>query len=589
MEKMHLLDRQQITGEYDQFVKEGLSYSMGDEPKPLAIQMDRNPELVAIEDAHAALYRSDRELMHWKRVAEQAGDRYFRSGESAQYSFDNLSKEEKTALAASPDRQEAWLMEDFACRAVDRTEEYFNRKKGMAPLNLTFWPPIGFDPSTKPKWVEPPFDIRSAWASFPMDGQFAFSAEESAERKGYVVFPHNFRQRIWEDNSLRDAVLKARWTRAADRAKACSEAILVDNYDAGDAPLKLNFMLPTAFLTPGDLFWLEIVAAPGSPAPAETDGRADCARKLFAPPPPPDTATSFAGERLLTELFFRNSLHSLRERIASLGSKIDWKTGILRFKTDEPFTPAELREGPRQSWPLMLSIEPSEELEKASKDPLTCYFLAAPRTEDLASRPLDDLAPGEQDGSFEAFFAKKTDARAAAEYLKLPPNFGQGADFALPGGRYAVPSLPVEFLPDSVAIVGGPIDLFIDRADFEANRQPLKKPVECVLFIGELVKMARAATLCREQVGRRLEERAVFFHQIQSRRARREGRPVPMSLDDVRKKELEAMPPKARWLLDLDLAKQMKTEDEEDFRIYVSRFFPGTHERTASLTVVPKI
>lgn len=566
------LDRVFIFGPDDKYFKEGMHANFKSAPGPMLVDVDRDTRIVQLEHFHVALFHSDAALHRWLGLQTKLAGLKTKHGRYAwQGRYEQLSPEKRQGL----DREQQWAKwgaNELICLLTDNEADLMLRNPArdkVNPIGLKFVLKNDTTNYESLKNMVLPFPSDKIPASFPLDGQYAFFPEESIPRVGYVVLPRGSNYLLYERLS-NTPLLKARWS-SASGTRLYTDAKL-ENME----PV-IYFNLPENFFQPAQLYRLEVVALPEGAFHIVEESDVCGTRFRGSAPKAADAGVSVKGEVKIAEMHFRTSRYTLREKLKTMRvGDINWDTGAIAFVMDEPLELSE-RMGGRYFDPLVsfdYANVPSK-LEQSLQDPALYYYLCVPAVEPLDGLSLDQLAIVEQDNTLDAPFVRNTSlvTKSAEGYAKqvvarsVPKRIGNG---------YVLPTLGMG--RDSF-VVSAWVPL-IDRSHFKQSRVPEPdSAVPCTLYVAQLVRIVQALKLQQSQVRQRMEERAVFFHQLEKRRSARTGVPASGDLAYFRQKEAEHLPASAKFILEADL-KQLYANT---ITIMYRRLFPGSEQATATL------
>ena len=569
------LDRAMIFGAGDIYFQEGMYKNFKEEPGPMQVAMDRDADIVRLENLHVALYRSDKALFRWLDIENRVKGK---EGEHSQFYWDMQAKKLPPTRQQALGRNQGWIQwatnAEVCAIATDISSN-------LIPKPTEKPKPLGasFDALTDASTIDGgkdwtlPLAADKILASFPMNGQFAFCPDESIPGIGYVAFPKAATALLSPLLYANDnANLKARWT--SGRGDLVYTNVNANNYAANI----LYFTLPTQYFQPDQLYKLELVSIPEE---ALTQVGADdlCWQKLReGSPKAMPKAGSIAGETKITELYFRVGHYSLRARTETMRGAIDWSAGTIMFSTDEPLDELEMRGGPNFPPPVnfMVQSEGLYNLESKLQDKALFYYLTVPRIEDLSQLEPGALAVAERDNTLDAAFVRQVKLAQPDNYISLPDT--KSGPQPLSGG-YLAPALSKVFAPDTL-LTESPVPQ-ITKLNFVRGSVPGTGQLRCTLIVGELRQYMQAIRLQQEQIRKRMAERAAFFYELAKRRNQRDGTALPGNLEYFQQQEKNNLPESAQYLLGLNADETLR----KGFTVYYSRFFPGTKQRTADLPI----
>lgn len=569
------LDRAFIFGDSDKYLQEGMHQHFKSEPGPMLVDLERDARIVRLENLHVALYHSDvtlhRWLTHQKKMIGLRGKHNYLTWEGH---YQKLSPEKRRGLDQEQ-RWAKWATNELVCMLTDNAADLIvssPQRDLVRPLGLQFALHNDTTSYAGLQGMPLPFPADKIPASFPLNGQYAFFPEESIPGVGYVVLPRGANGLLYE--RLQSApIFKARWT-SSTGTRIYTDAKL-ENLE----PV-LYFNLPISFFQPAQVYRLEVVALPEGAFYIAADNDICWTRFRGAVAKAGDSGAAAKGEVKITEMYFRTSRYTLREKLKTMNPVPNWETGMVVFTMDEPLDQLE-RQGGRHFDPLVAfnfvgGI--ADKLEQNLQDPALRYYLSVPAIEPLNGLPLDQLAVAERDNTLDAPFVRNTALVTKPEgYVRhIEARTGPGRM----GNGYVLPVLGMG--RDSIVMAGQvPI---IERTHFERGKAPDVGPaVPCTLYIAQLVRIAQALELQRAQIRTQIEARATFFHELEKRRSARTGVQMPDGLDYFRQQETAHLPASAKFILEADLKKLF--EDTSKKQLMYRRLFPGSKQNTATLPI----
>lgn len=564
-------DRRFIFGPSDTYIKEGMHSVFTNIPLGFQTITDRDSLVMRLESLHVDLYWNDKALFRWLDVQKRLNTHPNRRDLSR---WPLLYREIPPPLRphpASPRDCQRWVAEEVVCQLAATLEatspdkasgkmRTFNPKFNDRALDTL--PQLGAD------WTLP-FPPEGICYSFPMNGQYGFRRDESIPGVGYVVFPRGVGH-ILSRFLYGNFQWKARWCSAEGRV-TYTQAELRSSH-------QIFFNLPDNYFEAGHLYRLEVLVLPNeSVAPSLP---ADMCWRLFRGQPIGKFPIHLRlpDELKITELYFRAGTYDLRKKMQTLKGDVEWQQGYITFETDEPLDAIEMNGGAYFSAPVtfnILTIYFSKVRDALDANDLY-YYLAVPFVEPLDRLPLDQMATAELDNTLDAPFVRKVTLGAPNRYRRPPDNRLKA--LPLPGG-YTSPPMSRAFAPDTL-LTASPVPR-ITRAHFERGRAPEPGIQRCTLIIGEFRQLIQAVAVQQAQIRRRMEERANFFFQLEQRRAQRTGKPLATTLEQLRQQEKENLPTSAKLLLETEFPAVF----QPNFTLIYSRFFPGSEQRSADLTL----
>ena len=526
-----------------------------------------------MEDLFVDLFFLDKNLFRWldieKRLQSHPDRRQF-----AKWALRYRELPPPLALEIhQPEPCKKWVANTVVCEIAVAVEAVSPDKAGdkVRNFDLKFVRPAN---APQPSATEPvawgfPLPPEVIWYSFPMNGQYSFRRDESLPGAGYVVLPDNAVQALYPIQYSNTA-WRARW--CSSRGKVTYTAMELRNGH------QFFFNLPDNYFQGGELYRLEILAMPkGSSAPLVPG---DICWQLFRGNV---TSTMPVNIRLpdevkITELFFRAGKYSIREKLNIMKGERDWTNGWVDYETDEPMDALEINGNGNFAPPVIFTMEtsPFYKVRDALEGKDLFYYLTVPEVEPLDSLPLSDLAVAELDNTMNAAFIEKVNDGAVPNYIGLPGNRKTPVQLA---GGYVAPPLSTAQARDTFS-AQQPVP-FITRIMFEKGRIPNPGMVKCRLYVGEFIQLVQAAALQKEQISRRIEERSLFFYQLEQRKAQREGRPLTITLAAIKAREIANLPPSVKLVYETKFPEAFQPH----FTLFYSRLFPGSEQPSTILKI----
>ncbi len=564
------LDRAFIFGKNDEYFKEGMHKNFKKPPVKMQVQVDRDKAIVRLENLHARLYERDATLFYWLGVQSRLSKYPDRNNYPAWSSRHfNLPASQRPDPQA-PEKCRQWVMDELVCEMANARQNFSPSSAGKK---------VGsFDIKFNTLTVEAsqnifaksslPIPQQDLLCSFPVNGQFAFHPSESIPKVGYAVFPRGAFQPISELAS-QEFEFKARWTASnGEMQYTAAEYRFMEG--------AMFFNIP-AQLDGGQIYRLQLVALPND------------YKAAFLPTPTcwdvfrgKNTLTyqqknaTVAGEKLITELYFRAGLYDVREKMETLRGDINWLRGEVVFETDEPLDPFEMYGSGTVPATVTFRIQTIHfyNIAKAINSDQVLYYLTVPRVEPTENVPLSQWLTAELDNTLDASFIRKTSLGNAKGYRSLPDPVA--ADTPLPG-NYMAPAFQDYKVEDSL-ITQHRIP-FISKDHFDAKKRYELAPARCTLMIGELKRLVSATQSLQHQLKKRMEERVDFFFELEKRRALREGKSLTVTKEQLQQQELENLPKEVIMLLDAKIPESF----QPNFSLIYQRLFPGTDRYNTSL------
>ena len=560
-----------IFGPDDAFFKEGMHKQFTAPPTPVQALYDRDPQMVRLENLHVGLFQVDQSLFRWMDIKERLkGYEERETTYKWESRFQNLLPELRTNLNQNASWA-LWGTNELACMIVQDMGGFSetNPRGKVSPLSMEKniigqgKIPIPAKPRTFPM----PAD--ELLASFPMNGQYAFCRSESIPGVGYIFFPPGSTPVLHEIVALYP-VVKARWT--------SSEGMVIYT----DALFKLFeneawFTLPDFYFKPATLYKMELVVLKKAPE-NDTDLSDLCWSKLRQSTGTSITTIDKQTEfRIITSLFFRTSRYeNVRDRFNTMKGDIDWEAGSIRFETDEPMDPLEMN-GSRYFPAPVSFLYDTDKLyitDEHLNNPALIYYLAVPQTGKQGDST--SLAITLSDHTADALFVRKTAAAKHDGYASLE---NVQVKRLLQKNGYSIPLTNKRLLKDSL-ITSQKVPL-ITQKDFEKGKIKALGQVKCELIIGEMAAASHAMRVYKTQLERRIDQRAQFFWELDSRKAVRMGVPFNKSVSEYRQEELVNLPASAQFILQNEIKNTVKT----NCTIYCTRSWPGAKQATAQLSL----
>lgn len=565
--------REFIFGKGDKYFKEGMHKHFSSEPRQMLVAMERDNDVVQLENLHVDLYHSDKALHRWFEIhakIKNHPDRWRFARWPALYD-QTPAKERPKAKSVEACRQ--WVADQLVCEiATDLSgilPEKDAQKVRLTDLNFDkSWDDPGNQRTLSA--VEFPLPPDAILYSFPMNGQFNFRHDESVPGAGYLGLTPYALSLVMQQNYSGN-ILRARWSHANGQ--------VVYTATETSYPRTIYFNLPEKFFEPEHCYRLELILAPLNSKPTIPEQSAcwDVFRGKISEVAQ-HYASGLGGEIKITELYFRAGKYSVREKLETFDGYVDWERGAIVYKTDEPFDPIELYGAGGVKPFVRFSVITSNfyNLEKALYSKELYYYLSVPLVEPLERLPLDQLAVAEQDNTLDAPFVRNV-MLGNYERSELVLEHSMES-FALRGGYVIPPSSRFAMLDTLDTDTPVP---FITKTHFQRGKAVRLDTVACTLFIGQLRLLLQTTALHQMQIRHRIDERVNFFYALEQRRAQRSGQPLSVSLEQLRQQEMAQLPPAAKTLLEAKIPDVFA----QKFTVWINRKFPGSEQHTAQLEI----
>jgi hypothetical protein len=553
---------------------EGLSKNFVQEPKSLVVKTERDADIERLENLHIRLFKEDVSLQRWLNITQQLKKHPDRS----QYSrwslmHRNLSPQEMRKFS-TPELLKPWVRDEVMCdivAAIDATSpDKANGEVKTFSLKFEYDRLDSLDRTKGMREWQFPVPPEVIFCSFPMNGSYSFSMDESIPGVGYVILPR----------SASSALSALVYSETAWRARWCNTrgTVTYTPMEVRDGH-QFFFNFPRRFFKPGELYRLEIIATPkvnfSTILPVSICRQAYHGMELDEQP----IQQRLPDEVKITELFFRVANADVIKRTYPIKGEVDWFSGKVTFETEDPFDDMEMYGTGNTSPGVSFTLQNLHfsKLEEALRSSALLYYLSVPEIEPVENQPLDKLLIAEMDNTYQAPFITDVKVGAWKDYLSQSSAKIYSKQ-NLPNGYYS-PSWSTAFAPDSI-FVDRRVP-FITRQMFEKNKIPNAGKYRCVLQVGEFVQVVRTLALHRKQIERRIEERSRFLWELDQRNAKRKGQDFTGSLEAYKKRELENLPPDVKFIRECQFPEIM----QKNFTLIYSKYFPGTVQRLASLTI----
>ncbi len=553
---------------------EGLSKKFIQEPRPLWLKIERDADIERLEGLHIILFKEDVSLQRWLNITQQLK----KHPDRAQFSrwallHRNLSPQEMRAFS-HPEDLKLWIKGEVMCdivAAIDITSP--DKAKGkVKTFDLKFEYDLldSLDRTREMRQWQFPVPPEVIFCSFPMNGAYSFSMDESIPGVGYVVLPR----------SAMGALSPIVYSQTTWRARWCSARGYVTY-----TPMEVRdghqffFNFPERFFKKGELYRLEIIATPK--INISTLMPLEVCRQAYHGKQPDEQPTQYhlPDEVKITELYFRISSTDVVKRPNSVKGQVDWFAGKIIFETEDPFDGLEMY-GTGNTQPgvnFALQTLYFSKLEEALRSSALLYYLSVPVIEPVDNQPVDKLLNAELDNTFQTAFITNVNQGAWKDYMTLPSSKSYVRQ-NLPGDYYA-PSWSTVFAPDS--IFTDKRVPFITRQMFEKNKLPLHTVYRCELQVGEFVQTVQAIKLHKKQIERRIEERSKFLFDLDRRQALRTNQVFTGKVAEYKQREIENLPPAVKYIRECQFPEVMQNK----LTLIYSKYFPGTSRRLADLTI----
>ncbi|MBC7777407.1 MAG: hypothetical protein H7246_18380 [Phycisphaerae bacterium] len=553
---------------------EGLSKQFVQEPRPLQVKMVRDADIEQLEHLHIRLFYEDVALQRWLNIEQ----RLKKHPDRAQFSrwalkHRNLSPQDMRAFS-KPEQLKPWVKDEVMCdivAAIDATSpDKAASKVKTFTLKFDNERLDSLDRTKEMRQWQFPVPPEVIHCSFPMNGSYSFSMDESIPGVGYLVLPPSAAEAL-SPMVYSQTIWRARWCSA--RGRVTYTPMEVRNRH------EFFFNFPERYFRKGELYRLEIIATPKMNASMLLP--VEICRQAYHGKEQDEQATQFhlPDEVKITEIYFRVSTTDVLQRGYQVKGKVDWLSGRVEFETEDPFDSYEMYGTGNVRPGVSFAVQTLyfSKFEAALRSSALLYYLSVPMVEPVDNQPIDKLLTAEKDNTYQAAFVTNVNEGAWKDYM----NQSSGKTYPrqnLPGNYYS-PSWSMAFAPDSI-FTDKKVP-FITRQMFEKNKVPAADKFRCSLQVGEFLQIVETLKLHKKQIERRIEERSRFLHELDRRQALRTSRPFNASLPDYKSREIENLPPDVKMIRDCQFPEII----QKKFTLSYSKYFPGTSQRLAELTI----
>lgn len=565
-------DRVMIFGRNDEYYKEGMSKLFKSTPMQMQANMNRDAQVVRLENLHVDLFHCDNALLRWldfQTKLRNHPDMTLHGRWATQWA--DLPPNIRPNAKSLRDCQ-YWVAGQLVCDLVNLADSPAkNQELDKIQRFSPKWEPRPWDTIQEvTNTLVLPIPAESLIASFPVNGQFAFDRSESIPGVGYIAIPAAARPPLLVLNDG-DRQYRARWTSARGQV-----TYTMAEYRYLESAFFFN--LPDVF-QPGMVYRLELISLPFGQQQSLAPPEEGC-WEVFRGRLPAMQQLSLLGEIKITELFFRTSRYDVKQKLQTMKGKVDWSRNVIVYETDEPLDPIEMFGAGRMTPFVGFALQTSSfyQLKDAIDSRMVPYYLTVPRVEPVSNVPLDQRVTAERDHTIDAPFVRKVSLGNPEAYPKLPAE--SETNSYIYGGYIATPTKGYG-LKDSL-VTERPTP-FITREHFLSGRPVVFAPTRCYLYVGELDAYVKRAQLHQTQLRRRVEERARFFYDLDKRSALQTNKPFTATFEQYKQQEMENLPGEVKTILD---AKFPDVFSKELIILY-SRRFPGTAQFSTqySLTI----
>jgi hypothetical protein len=550
--------------EEDRYFTEGMAAHLMSPPGfQVNLGVERNKDIVAVEQIYLRMYNCDLALADWKtalKILEDHPDRtYYKRWELAWLALPSKQRPAGDSKSAC----EAWLMKELACDLVKgwQVKNPVYAKDGLKSFNPKWWQAPKINESAKNDYNFP-IPPEGILASFPTHGQFAFDRAESVPGVGYIRLNEKSRPRCAE--LMDQKICMARWTNVNGKT-------IYTTAEFRMMEVAFFYLLPIR-LDPEMLYRLEIIALPNALLNQSTFDQ-DCLDILRSKDKKEASGKkNLQGESIVTSLYFRTSKYVSWEKLNAIKGTINWERYTLEYKSDEPFDPIEMEGNGVTPGVInfVFNAEKSYSMQSALNDPLVYYYLTVPRViNGLDSIPLSRTLPIELDHTMdEPFIRNVSKGNPASKRM----GESRDKDMPLAGSKYVAPEYKQGSQKDYLT-VDKPVP-FITKELFGQKKTIRLKDVQCAVQLGELKEILRFASAQQKQLNQRIEERAKFFYELDKRKALRAGKPFVGTLTSYRQIEMDNLPEPVRMVV------MAKIPDVFNSGITINylRKYPGTEQ-----------
>jgi hypothetical protein len=559
-------ERSFIFGTEDRYFKEGMHREFTQEPKPMAVDLGRDPRVIALEENHVRLYQADRALFYWRKMAD--GLRAAKISplisevdvDLIQRKYARLPEAYRRALA-DPQLRQLWLQNQITCQVFPATSSSnYTIKPGEQRYKLNDSIQARLSRANR---RERPVELRAEHilASYPGPGQFNFYRQESRQAVGYFVF-ELIPQALYEAQGSSHQ-LKIRWRSASGQS-----AYTTTSTDFGNR--MLYFAIPTNFLERGQVYELALVLVPTALQQDDAD-REYCQSnerffRQYAGLEPPTRSEDI---EVLHRQYFRVSRYEnvfdklSQRRLSRRGDSL-----FVALELEEPLGDDELD---AESQVLSFSLQELRyhPVFGAIYNRDLVYYLQVPSVSPVDTSQGAPITAALDHTLYSDFIYDLRLGNPGSISLKYDA-FGQ--DYQV-DATYTLPQQPQEqvFLRQSSnppRIVAGHFD----------GSLPLLVPAfQAELYCPAWLELQQRLQQAQAMVRQRMEERAQYLFLIDTWRRKQLGEPQRLGLEHWRQQEAENLLPAIRALLDMEMSFPTA---EETFNVTMRHTLPGTTQPT---------
>ena len=242
------------------------------------------------------------------------------------------------------------------------------------------------------------------------------------------------------------------------------------------------------------------------------------------------------------------------------------------YSLDEPMDSSEIIGTGKLPPDLTWMDNVASDLHNIIHSPEVAYYLSVPRTGNVSTENANTLLPFEQAHLLDADFIRKTPE-------KVPELFPIAKGSATPvGNGYVLPGLA----KNHAFATQTAIPPRITRKHFERPETLKFTPVKFTVHTKIVAAMRENCQSVQQMLEKRVKERAAFFHAMELRRCKREGKTCPQTLADFEKTERANLPKTLQDLLTKPFAVR---KNYGDFAFTGTARPPGSKDLSSSFSV----
>ncbi|MEY4904482.1 MAG: hypothetical protein RLZZ292_2297 [Bacteroidota bacterium] len=503
----------------------------------LAIKRDKNQ--VILEQSHVALFYSDLNLAKWEYLLQ---------------TFDSLTTKVYTNLDNGLDWKEMeknTLVQKFHCDLV-RCWQEINVFENITDEEVVVpsLDKIALSISEQELCTLPIPDnfIRLA---HPALGQVNFYFEEGRDKVGYIYPPSCYYRQLNCANYFdekRKKALFAEWTNRQGKV-VYTNANYEDN--------KLWYSFPKKFFQKGQCYRLRLLKITYPDSEQQTTSCEDIyfnrVNNTF------ELSLGKTNTAVVFTNYFRISKYTFSQKIALFNQPYQYNTASVTTTLDEPFDQYEtlpFNQANNPNFPNDYATSPDPLIKVEGKnnvssfvnlitDKKMLYYLSVPRTEDVDTIHLDKPIAAELDHTLQESFTRK------------PQSSNQGYpydtnDVYLQPYSMATGYVRPAYHADSFIIRQNVVLPKVNATIFRQGTYPLVKGI-CTITIPSFKEQNEGFTYLKKAFSQRIKERAHYFHALDIRQSKKEGKQSAHNYEYYYQRELYYYVPQSiKNVLDLN-------------------------------------